>query len=492
MMRSSVRSLVRRPNVVFSLASFSVAVAMGTVLGLSVLALAPAMPSWSRYKLVLVGLTGLAYLGTLLVGNVRRVLLVSLVLAIPLNLGFSPLGDVPYHAGGALAGVVLFLYDFPLIGLLILSFLDTLGRRKPIHFSRIDAATVLLILWTTLSIYNSSQIPLSMFEVLRMVKVYLLSCVIAANVKSKRDTQDVLIALLIGLVLQSLIGVVGYAVGGNPSVLGMPWATLGENRRATGMFDSPNTLGAYVASILCVGLTLWILDGGGRLRLLVRAACVVGFVSLILSFSRGAWISMLAGVAISLFLSWRAGRISAKSIASLVAIGLSALMVGALFGSSIAARLADVNPHMDVIVDRMKLNQVALNMIGGHPLLGVGINTFVEVMRHYDTTGVAYYFPQPVHNVYLLVAAETGVIGLGLFLLVIAIVFHRGLEVVKTHDRFLSACAIATLSALVVLMVNALADWNLRTGPLYAVFWLLIGLVVAVKRMTISIALQEV
>src|SRR3972149_2612690 len=119
MMLSSIRYLIRRSNIVFGLASVSLALAMGVVLALLVLIMAPTIPSWSRYKLVLVGVLGLAYLGALMLGDLRRALLVSLVLAIPLNFGFSPLGEVLHHAGGAPAGVVLYLYDFPLIGLLV-------------------------------------------------------------------------------------------------------------------------------------------------------------------------------------------------------------------------------------------------------------------------------------------------------------------------------------------------------------------------------------
>jgi hypothetical protein len=66
------------------------------------------------------------------------------------------------------------------------------------------------------------------------------------------------------------------------------------------------------------------------------------------------------------------------------------------------------------------------------------------------------------------------------------ITFREGVQAAKTDDRFLSACAIGILSGLVVLAVNNLADVHLRTDVLYALFWLLIGLVVAIRRMKIS------
>lgn len=474
---------IRRFGRTFNLGSPGVAMAVGTVLGLLVLTVAPEMPSWSRHRLLLASGMGLAYLVTLAEGDVRRVLLLSLVVAIPLNLAFDPLGQVSYHAGGAPAGVLLYPYDFPLLLLIALHLLEVLGKRKPIQFSSLDVVAVLLLIWTTLSIYNSSYIRLSLFELLRMTKLYLLSRVVASNVRRREDVHDVVLALLIGLVVQGVICVLQYMVGTD---LGLELFTVGDLRRVSGTVGWPNTLGAYTATLLSVISALWMYGTGGRVRIAIGAACLAGLFSLILSFSRGAWISLLAGVAVILVWGWRAGRLGAKSVPSLSAIALSAAVVGALFATSITARLAEVHPRMDVIVDRMQLNRVAMNMISAHPLMGVGINTFVDTMKQYDTTGVTYYFPEPVHNVFLLVAAETGLVGLGLFLLLVFMAFRASLQASKTDDRFLSAGAIGILSGLVVLVVNNLADVHLRTDVLYALFWLLIGLAVAIGRMANS------
>lgn len=474
---------IRRFARTLNLGSPCVTMALGTVLGLLVLVVAPEMPGWTRHRLFLACGMGLAYLAALAVGDVRRVLLVSLVFAIPLNLAFDPLGQVAYHAGGAPAGVVLYPYDFPLILMIALGLLEILAKRKPIRFSGLDVAAILLIIWSAMSVYNSSHLRLSLFELLRMTKLYLLSRVIASNVKSKEDIQDVVIALAIGLVVQGVLCMLQYVVGTD---LGLGLFTVGDLRRVSGTVGWPNTLGAYAATTLSVTLALSIYSARGRPRIPIWAACMAGLFSLLLSFSRGAWISLLAGVAVILFGGWRARGLGSRSFRRFSFIALSAAMAGALFTSSIAARLAEVHLGMDVIVDRMQLNRVAINMIGAHPLLGVGINTFVDTMKQYDTTGVTYYFPQPVHNVFLLVAAETGLVGLGLFLLLIFKAFRAGLQASKTGDRFLSACAIGISSGLVVLAVNNLADCHLRTDVLYALFWLLIGLVVAIKRMTIS------
>lgn len=465
-----------------------VAVALGVVLALAVLKMAPGMRSWSTYMVVLFSMMALASLATLVLGDVRRVLLLSLVLSVSLNLAFSPMGEVDYHAGGASAGLVLYPFDFPLVALTGLWLLDALGSRKPIHFYSIDVAAILLIIWSTLSVINSLDIQLSVFELLRMTKLYLLSRVVVSNVRRRRDVRDVLVALLIGLLLQSGIAVLQYTVGLD---FGLGLYAVGDLNRVSGLIGWPNTLGAYAATVVSVAFALWMSDADRRLGLLVRVACIAGFFPLILSFSRGAWISVLPGVAIGIFLGWRTGWLGTRSLVRLVVIALSFAVVASLFAGSMSVRLMEVDPSMSVVVDRVKLNQVALSMIKAHPLLGVGINTFVDAMGPYDATGVTHYFTEPVHNVYLLVAAETGLVGLGLFLLLMLAAFREGLRAVRTNDRLLSACAIGVLSGLVVLAVSNLADAHLRTDVLYALFWLLIGLIAAIRRIGILASPSE-
>ena len=71
---------IRRFGSLFALASLC----LGMALGLLVLRLAPGVPGWSRYRLVLTGLMGVAFFGALVAGDIRRVLLLSLAFAIPL------------------------------------------------------------------------------------------------------------------------------------------------------------------------------------------------------------------------------------------------------------------------------------------------------------------------------------------------------------------------------------------------------------------------
>jgi O-antigen ligase len=314
-----------------------------------------------------------------------------------------------------------------------------------------------------------------------LAKLYLLSLIVANHVRSRRDIQDVIVALLIGLALQTVVSVLQY-IGGFDFTIGT--RVVGELRRVSGTLGWPNTLGAYIATSICVLLPLWMYGADRGFRIPIWVFLLAALFPFVWTLSRGAWNALLVGGAVSLLLGWHASLLKGRTTLNrLKAIGLSILVVSPLIAGSIIARLR--NP-LDTFNTRVQLNQVALNMIRAHPFLGVGINTFVDVMQHYDTTGITRDFPQPVHNVFLLIAAETGLVGLGLFISLLLAAFWEGLQAIKYNDRFLSAVAIGILSGLAVLMVSNLADVHLRTNALYALFWLLIGLVVGVRRMAIS------
>lgn len=55
-------------------------------------------------------------------------------------------------------------------------------------------------------------------------------------------------------------------------------------------------------------------------------------------------------------------------------------------------------------------------MVREQPLIGVGLNNFISQLPNYwQNIGLTYWL-QPVHNIFLLVAAETGLLGLAIFL----------------------------------------------------------------------------
>lgn len=83
----------------------------------------------------------------------------------------------------------------------------------------------------------------------------------------------------------------------------------------------------------------------------------------------------------------------------------------------------------DVLMkNRSFYNNIALKIISKEPFLGVGPGLFPLVLGNFSDAGLYTWDFQPVHNVFLLIASEEGLIGLFVFLLFIfvylRIMFH--------------------------------------------------------------------
>jgi O-antigen ligase len=201
----------------------------------------------------------------------------------------------------------------------------------------------------------------------------------------------------------------------------------------------------------------------------------IAFSTLALSFSRSAWVG--AGVAGALLLArlprpaWR--RLWPAAVAGAVTLALVVVPYRALF---FTRATADARSPLErySVEERASVARVALDLAGEHLLTGVGAGAFVQAMAADPGITVTR---EPVHNVPLLVLAETGLPGaLALAALALAV----GLEFVR---RWPSAEAHVMGAVLAGLLATMLFDhflWSSSPGRSIAV--LALGLWAAAGR----------
>jgi O-antigen ligase len=134
-----------------------------------------------------------------------------------------------------------------------------------------------------------------------------------------------------------------------------------------------------------------------------------------------------------------------------------------LCAGQLATRLrpmATASEHRS-IVERGALQRAALGIIQSHPLTGVGAGNTPLAMLRADIP----YPPQPVHNVPLLLAAELGVVGGGLWLW---LSLAPGIALMP-YLRRADPRAVASVGAWLALCLIGLWDsypWALNAGRL--------------------------
>lgn len=229
----------------------------------------------------------------------------------------------------------------------------------------------------------------------------------------------------------------------NAATLGIAKAVVNGQliMRPYASFSHPNVL----AGFLLIGLILTFRHVLQRNRLLAIGYLLLVIFALAISFSRSAW---LVGLLVSLwFLVWRLWK--KKSLFARQSFSRDGLFVicGLSFVVAATATILLIKLPFsteEALFQRVQLIKAASLMIQTAPLQGVGLNNFiVRLPEFWPITGFTYWL-QPVHNIYLLVAAETGIVGLVIFGWFLALTYKR---LLITNRRLL----ITALSAILTL-----------------------------------------
>jgi O-antigen ligase len=140
---------------------------------------------------------------------------------------------------------------------------------------------------------------------------------------------------------------------------------------------------------------------------------------------------------------------------------------------------------------RSDLWAVGADMARDHPLFGVGLSNFQDLARDYVTRPRELQFveliaehPHVTHNTYLQLVAETGIVGLLLFLAVVGAAMRSALRAATRFDA-LGDDAHATLArAVFVGILAVMAASVFLTNGHDSRLWLLLGLAVVLNALS--------
>lgn len=346
----------------------------------------------------------------------------------------------------------IYLTDILIFTILIFYLLNK--NHKPL--ARLNTQSVLggliIILLIILNINYSSQKYLTIYKWLRVCEFSLFSFYILKNINIKKEWDNIVKVLSIGVVFESIIAIsqfinqtslngIFYWIGERTFTASTPnIAKANVNNilimRPYATFPHPNTLAGYFAAILPLIL---ITDfKPGKIKWL---SFVLGFTALTLTFSRPAIILGVFGIIICwLFENYH------KKIKTPHAVILTTLLFITIF-TPVLYFLSHVDLEKESIARRISLNKTAIEMFKNKPLYGVGLGNFIPETLDYSKDKESIRFLQPAHNIYLLILSETGLVGLSLFLVIIFISIKKLLNRLNL-TKFLTLNSLFTILAL--------------------------------------------
>jgi putative inorganic carbon (HCO3(-)) transporter len=417
--------------------------------------------------------------------SVQKTLLAVIILDIPLQFGTHLFYDEKLEAFGAMGGLSISAATLALMGLYAGWFMRTLANPKEEGGPRFHISVPLLIYLAiiAISIFSAQDARLAIFEACLFLESFLLYLYVTNCVRAREEVLFVVRVLLVGGLVESL-AIIALGVFGMPSTIwGLPThihvesAARGGYMRIGGTLGAPNSTGAYLGILVSVAVSMLFTNLGRRHKLLAWAVLVLGGTALILTFSRGGWIALVASLC---FLCFFVGRRRGLSMRGFIAGLVILTAVYLAFHGVISERL--FSDDRGSAESRIPLMNLAFRIFADNPMLGVGANNFSVAMGHYLTPEFRHGFLYAVHNKYLLVLCETGIGGLLAFLAFLWATIRTGWQCWAFKDSFLSTLALGFTAGIAGHMIHMTVD-IFRGRPIQQLIWLMAALLFAMHRM---------
>lgn len=321
--------------------------------------------------------------------------------------------------------------------------------------------------------------------------------ILAVNMVTNRDNlKKTLLVLLVSSLLVGLFGL--FQFGGD--VVGLPRTlTLLKEGYTSMVFGFPRIqafsmeplyLANYLLIPICVGLALAIARVDIIKRWWLIGLLILLLVNFILTVSRGGYLGLLASfIVLGLFFfkkifTWRNVVIGIVTVAVVVygvAFALSKGQYRATNEFLSHVMLQDIS-RGESIEGRLMTFQTALHAYRQSPIFGVGVGNYGPWVKNYPSVRPKTGW-DIVNNEYVELLAETGLVGLVTFGLIILMLILRSLIAFKyATDIFLKATLVGLLAAL----AGVLVQYNFMSTLYIIHIWVLIGLLVAVQNLILG------
>lgn len=255
--------------------------------------------------------------------------------------------------------------------------------------------------------------------------------------------------------------------------------------RAFSIFSDPHIFSFYLGLIAPLAFALAMLPrenmrkagfgGSGKFVYLTFSFLILAEL---LTFSRGGYMGMFAGLFTLMVLFWK--HFTAAQKKKIFSVGAFGIIFATFISSSVLTRfLSSFDLQEGSNMERMKNWQQGLDTFSANFLTGVGIGNY----SFYLDPTTAYRTPIYAHNLYLDLGAELGIIALLSWVLLIGItVVELFIASRQTSDKTLSYLSLGLIGSLVWYSVHSFFDTSIYAPNILAIFTVILSLAVLVIR----------
>jgi O-antigen ligase len=433
-----------------------------------------------------VSLGSLVFLASLAAPNKKDYFLVLFVLALPVWIGkhffYQP---SPY--GISTFGFPIHVSLLPLTALYIIWAVRRVEGVEPASLATRGLLPLAGVFGAAvISVLMSQDTLFAAYDLFALGTSMLIFLYVASQIRQRRELTLVLGTLIFSAAFQGIIALAQYLTG---STLGLGYfgaektlsglAGLDVVSRVGGIVGHPNNLALFFDLMLPISFSLLFCPLGGWTRFFLGAAVLLQVVGLGVTFSRGGILASALGIlCLAVFhISRRLGLLRAFCLTLAGALLLAVILM--IVPNPFEKGLSRVEPTAH---GRWPLTAIAFTMIRHHPLFGVGVNNFTHASRNYDFSReqIVSAWNSPVHNLFLFMAGEIGLVGLVFFLVFLIRVLRGLFPAMRSPDPLILSIGAGLFFGLIAFLLHAQVDYSTWTQnrPL----WFLLGLAICIGR----------
>lgn len=315
--------------------------------------------------------------------------------------------------------------------------------------------------------------------IIYMSSIYL-GLMIPHIVSKRNDIYMIVKGMTLVLGLLSLYGLYQKLVGVAVDPAWMDERFGDDIVRIYSVFGNPNVYGEYLILTIPIAITAFVIEKKSQIKLVFGAIALLGIANLFWTLSRASMIGIAIAILIIVVLKQRKliplliiGLMVSPLILPDYIVERAMSTVGMSSQSEEPIELAEESAsEVDSSISyRGSIYSSSMEILKDYPVTGVGIGQFGEVYKSY---GVAKsYHP---HNTFLMVAIETGILGISSLLLLGLTWAKNMLASIKYKADKLSFLNISLLGGIVGCSVQGLADHIWHNYNILFLFFIMLGI----------------
>ena len=213
----------------------------------------------------------------------------------------------------------------------------------------------------------------------------------------------------------------------NPETLGVPVIATETIRwlRSFGTLPHPNILAGFLLICLILTMSLFITTKTKKHQKVLPMIFAVMFLGLITTLSRGAILAFLIALIIFSY-KLTTNKKATKAISKFALITIFIIIIFSVSFPNLIISRTMGNNRLEQLSNITRLNQYteASEIIKNNWLVGTGLSNYT-VNLYQSTPGLEGWQYQPIHNTYILIFSELGVLGFATSLLFILYLIYN-------------------------------------------------------------------